>query len=213
MPRSARPTRRPARPSTGDLLRVGYGARHGSILHRDRHTTLASANTAAMTSAPARSGQGGDQLTLSKQPASTIHQSLQRGSEPRARRAERREAEGDARATRSPQPREWSRDIQARQDSIRRAYLNHAGELARGGVDDRRLAKDIRQFVADMPVTLTRRQALAIELRRVLDQRSGRSTTLSAGRPAQSVENLEQARPAPATGVRLDELTSFSHKR
>jgi hypothetical protein len=46
------------------------------------------------------------------------------------------------------------------------------GQLAKGEAADRRLASDIRRFVADMPVPLTRRQALAVELRRVLEQRN-----------------------------------------
>lgn len=106
-----------------------------------------------------------------------------RGVEPRVRRQERQSAERDAKAPKPPQPRDWSRDIQARQDSIRRAYLGHADELARGDAGDRRLANDIRRFVADMPVALTRRQALATELRHVLEQRPGRVAP-SPTRPA-----------------------------
>ncbi|MBO0767022.1 MAG: relaxase/mobilization nuclease domain-containing protein [Hyphomicrobiaceae bacterium] len=98
----------------------------------------------------------------------------QRGIEPRVRRLERQQAELEARAPKLPQPRDWSRDIQARQESIRRAYLAQADALAAGDAADRQLARDIRRFVSDMPVPLTRRQALAVELRHVLEQRHGR---------------------------------------
>ncbi|KND61529.1 IncQ plasmid conjugative transfer DNA nicking endonuclease TraR [Candidatus Burkholderia verschuerenii] len=63
-----------------------------------------------------------------------------RGVEPRVRRQERQAAEREAKAPKPPQPRDWSSDIQARQDSIRRAYLGHADELAHGDMADRRLA-------------------------------------------------------------------------
>jgi len=113
------------------------------------------------------------------QPKSAFAVVTATAAEPRVRRQERQGAEHDARKPKPPQPRDGSRDIQARQDSIRRAYLGHirraylghADELAKGDAADRRLAQDIRRFVADMPVALTRRQALTAELRRVLEQR------------------------------------------
>jgi hypothetical protein len=61
----------------------------------------------------------------------------------------------------------------ARQAKIRDPYLAHAAEHATGDADDRRLARDVERFVAEMPVALTRRQALAVELRRVLDREDG----------------------------------------
>lgn len=73
----------------------------------------------------------------------------------------------------------WSRDIQARQDSIRRSYLGHAGELATGDNNDRQLARDIQRFVENMPVPLTRRQAIAIELRHVLERRTNRAAPVA----------------------------------
>ena len=51
--------------------------------------------------------------------------------------------------------------------------------MAAGDAADQKLARDIRRFVADMPVPLTRRQALAVELRQVLEQRSGREAPAS----------------------------------
>lgn len=125
-----------------------------------------------------------------------------RGVEPRVRRAERQAAERDAKAPKPPQPRDWSRDIQARQDSIRRAYLSHADELAQGDTADRRLAHDIRRFVADMPVPLTRRQALAAELRHVLEQRPGRVAPSPSRPPAQDQgePRRDPTRDAPQQG-------------
>lgn len=100
----------------------------------------------------------------------------QRGMEPRVQKARRQSAEREARAPKPPQPRDWSRDIQDRQEAICRAYLRHADELGKGDADDRQLAHDIRRFVADMPVSLTRRQAMTAELRQVLEQHPGRGT-------------------------------------
>lgn len=121
-----------------------------------------------------------------------------RGHVPRVRAAERREAERDAKAPTPPQPRDWSRDIQARQDSIKRAYLGHAAELAQGDASDRRLAGDIKRFVADMPVPLTRRQALAVELRQVLEQHPGRGAPTNDSTPDRRDDALHRANPSPA---------------
>jgi type IV secretion system T-DNA border endonuclease VirD2 len=88
------------------------------------------------------------------------------------------------------------RDIQARQESIRWGYLGHAEMLARGDAADRQLARDIQPFVADMPVPLTRRQAMAVELRRVLEQHPGRQAPF----PSPTAEGLHRASPAPIRG-------------
>ncbi|BAU94180.1 MULTISPECIES: relaxase/mobilization nuclease domain-containing protein [Hyphomicrobiales] len=108
---------------------------------------------------------------IRKNRPSALQRSEQRGQEPRVRRAEREDVEREASGPKPSQPRDWSRDIQNRQESIRRAYLSHADILIRGDAADRQLARDIRRYVADMPVPLTRRQAMTLELRRVLDQR------------------------------------------
>lgn len=129
-----------------------------------------------------------------KAPQPAVQRSEQRGQEPRVRKVERRDAEKEARAPKPPQPRDWSRDIQARQESIRRAYLGHADTLAQGDAADRRLARDIRRFVADMPVPLTRRQAMAVELRRVLDQHPEHS----APKPATSGLSASAREPSHA---------------
>jgi hypothetical protein len=75
-----------------------------------------------------------------------------------------------ARAARADSKGAWEQAIQARQEAIRRAYLHHAAELDAGRAEDRQLAADIRRFIADLPVALTRRQTLAAELRQVQQQ-------------------------------------------
>ena len=132
-----------------------------------------------------------------------------RGIEPRVRRQERQGAEREARRPTPAQPRDWSRDIQARQESIRRAYLVHADELARGDPADRQLARDIRRFVADMPVPLTRRQAMAVELRGVLDRRQGRQ----APSPSPDAEGLHRASPTRAADAPRQESDTPKPKR
>ena len=124
-----------------------------------------------------------------------------RGLEPRAVREERRKAAGDAAAP-PREPQGWEKAIQARQASIRAAYLTHAEVLDAGDESDRRLAADVRAFVAGMPVPLNRRQALAMELRRgrpglvpapaiALDQDA---SLLGRSRAAQQVSDREQSR-------------------
>lgn len=59
----------------------------------------------------------------------------------------------------------WEKQIQSRQEAIRRSYLNYAAELERTGKPpDHALAQEIREFVRDMPAIETRRQLLKKEL-------------------------------------------------
>ncbi|MCK1494440.1 relaxase/mobilization nuclease domain-containing protein [Bradyrhizobium sp. 180] len=59
----------------------------------------------------------------------------------------------------------WNEQIKSRQDAIRRRYIDYAAELERSGVaEDRVLARQIRQFVNDMPAVETRRHALMNEI-------------------------------------------------
>jgi type IV secretory pathway VirD2 relaxase len=59
----------------------------------------------------------------------------------------------------------WDEQIKSRQDAIRRRYLDYAAELQRSGVQaDQGLARQIRQFVKDMPAVETRRHVLKNEL-------------------------------------------------
>lgn len=125
-----------------------------------------------------------------------IEQMQRKGVEPRVRKAERQAAEREAKAPPADRP-EWNRTISARQAKIRDAYLAHAAELAQGDADDLRLARDVERFVAEMPVALTRRQALAVELRRVLERENGAGGRQADG-PAKGAEVLHRARLSPA---------------
>lgn len=61
--------------------------------------------------------------------------------------------------------RPWERQIQGRQEAIRRSYLNYAAELERSGSSiDHALARQIRKFIRDMPAIETRRHVLKREL-------------------------------------------------
>ena len=125
-----------------------------------------------------------------------VKQLKQRGTEPLVQKAQRQTAEREARAPQERQPRHWSQDIQERQEAIRRAYLTHADELSKGDASERQLARDIRRFVADMPVPLTRQQALGVALRQVLEQHPGRPAVAA---PLPSVDNAPtRLEPRPA---------------
>jgi type IV secretory pathway VirD2 relaxase len=59
----------------------------------------------------------------------------------------------------------WDEQIKSRQDAIRQRYLDYAAELQRSEVAaDHALARQVRQFVDDMPAVETRRHALKKEL-------------------------------------------------
>lgn len=125
---------------------------------------------------------------------SAVHRVEKSGSEPRVRTAEKQEVREEAKAPKPPAPHDWSRDIQARQDSIKRAYLGHADELEKGPQADRQLARDIRRFVAEMPVALTRKQAMGVELQKVREQHPGRGSPL----PPAGTQTSAQRVPDPA---------------
>lgn len=131
---------------------------------------------------------------------SPVHHVVQRGAKSIIRTFQHDDAMRAAKAPVPPQPRDWQRDIQARQEGIRKTYLEHASELTLGDAADQRLAKDIERFVADMPVPLTRRQALAVELRRVMEQRTD-PVAAHIGQPAVPASDLHRANrqgPQPA---------------
>jgi len=125
---------------------------------------------------------------------SPVYQVEKRGAKSTARKRQHGDALHTAKALKLPQPRDWQRDIQVRQEGIRKAYLEHAAELTQGDAADRCLARDIKRFVADMPVPLTRRQAVAVELRQVLEQRSSPAATLPE-QPSPSLTDLHRANP------------------
>ncbi|WP_249132755.1 MULTISPECIES: relaxase/mobilization nuclease domain-containing protein [unclassified Bradyrhizobium] len=66
----------------------------------------------------------------------------------------------------------WDEQIKSRQDAIRRRYLDYAAELQRSGAAaDHELARQVRQFVDDMPAVETRRHALKKELSELASSR------------------------------------------
>lgn len=137
-----------------------------------------------------------------KETKAPIEQMERKGVEPEVRKAERQAAERDAKAPPAERP-EWNRTTSARQAKIRDAYLAHAAELKTGDADDRRLARDVERFVAEMPVALTRRQALAVELRRVLERENGAGGAKVDG-PAKGKEVLHGARLSEPEQPKLD---------
>lgn len=61
--------------------------------------------------------------------------------------------------------RPWENRIKSRQVAIRQRYLDYAAELQRSGTArDDALARQIRQFIKDMPAVETRRHVLKREL-------------------------------------------------
>lgn len=66
----------------------------------------------------------------------------------------------------------WDDQIKSRQGVIRQRYLDYAAELQRSGAAaDHMLARQIRQFVNDMPAVETRRHALKQELSEIASSR------------------------------------------
>ncbi len=122
-----------------------------------------------------------------------VHKIEGRGTVPAARR---REVDAAAREAKTAAPRpahSWEAEIGQRQRAIQQAYLERAELLSEGNDPaDRQLAEDTKRFVAEMPVSVTRRQALTAELRDVTDERHSREqqrrTTMQP-----SPENLEEA--------------------
>ncbi|MEY9365375.1 type IV secretory pathway VirD2 relaxase [Bradyrhizobium yuanmingense] len=83
---------------------------------------------------------------------------------PEVDRLARKEVLSEVRGRR-PAENPWDEQIRSRQDAIRRRYLEYAAELQRSKVTaDQDLARQIRQFVKDMPGVETRRHALKNQL-------------------------------------------------
>jgi hypothetical protein len=73
--------------------------------------------------------------------------------------------------------------------------LSYADQLDRGDADDRRLARDLRKVVAQMPVPLPRRKEMEVHMRRVRDQKHGLSHPTSS-----SPQEPHRERDAPVYG-------------
>lgn len=87
-----------------------------------------------------------------------------RDTTPFVDRRAREEVLREAREGKSAE-RPWERQIQSRQEAIRRTYLNYASELERSDKStDHALARQIHEFVRDMPAVETRRHILKKEL-------------------------------------------------
>lgn len=123
-----------------------------------------------------------------------LHRIAARGTD--ANVVKRRKVEA-AREVMPDKPRKdarWEQAVQHRQQNIRDAYLAHAVVLDEGDKEDQRLAKDVRSFVAGMPVPLNRRQAITTELRHVRDMHQGIAPSQSAEKPADPVVQPEPVR-------------------
>ncbi|WLB24175.1 relaxase/mobilization nuclease domain-containing protein [Bradyrhizobium japonicum] len=116
-----------------------------------------------------------------------------RKTTPDADRLARKEVLSEVRDGRAAKP-PWDEQIKSRQDAIRQRYLDYAAELRRSGAAaDHELARQIRQFVNDMPAVETRRHALKNELEELANSRR------------RGVERKEDADPRDET--RGDERT------
>lgn len=75
------------------------------------------------------------------------------------------------------QARPWESRIKATQQHVRDRYLVIADGLDQlGGHEDRKLAEQVRRFVADMPAPLTRRERLVEDVKAIEMVRSVRLT-------------------------------------
>jgi len=91
--------------------------------------------------------------------------------------------------------RPWEGKTKSRQEKIRRTYLNYAAELERSGSSaDQALAREIREFVRDMPSIETRWQLLKKELAEFAESRR-RDAARDTGSPRRSAsENDERGK-------------------
>ena len=128
-----------------------------------------------------------------KSSRSAVHRVEQRGFEPRV--AHRSRSEATMSIDRSSN---WEPGVQARQETIRAAYLAQAEELERGTADDVHLARDIRCFVSSMPVPLTRQQLLVSEkkLARIHDTQS-QPTRFAPGRTDEQLRSRRSSELSP----------------
>lgn len=137
-----------------------------------------------------------------------LHRLAGRATPPIIEKRRQAEAIRGAKAAEPPKISAGDQAIQRRQQSIRLAYLAHADTLDGGSNEDRRLAKDVRAFVAGMPVPLNRRQIMVTELQAVrhpetLPKEPNSSPTPNLKNPGQ--EGKEQFR---SVGVELPSTRS-----
>ncbi|WP_244486444.1 relaxase/mobilization nuclease domain-containing protein [Bradyrhizobium viridifuturi] len=80
----------------------------------------------------------------------------------------------------------WDEQIRSRQDVIRRRYLDYAAELQRSEApSNHELARQVRQFVDDMPTVETRRDLLIKELNEYSqDRQRNVERSIQADQPA-----------------------------
>jgi type IV secretory pathway VirD2 relaxase len=91
---------------------------------------------------------------------------------PEVDRLARKEVLSEVRGSSGTAKHAWDEPIKSRQDAIRRRYLDYAAELQRSGAAaDHALARQVRQFVKDMPAVETRRHALKNELAELANSR------------------------------------------
>ncbi len=142
-----------------------------------------------------------------------VHKIEKRGTIPTARLREADQAAREAKAV-TPRPAyNWEAEIGQRQRAIQQAYLDRAELLSEGNDPaDRQLAKDIKRFVAEMPIAVTRRQALAIELRGVTDERHKKEQERRA--PAsQPSEMVARMRSVEIDKVEIEDVTKRPTRR
>jgi hypothetical protein len=123
-----------------------------------------------------------------KPEVSAVHRITARGGNSVIGKRREAEALRDAADRADPTPSAWERALQHRQRAIRETYLARAEQLECGEADDRRLAKDIRAFVAGLSVPLTRRQAMAAELGRLRAEHQSSASTIAADHQAMPPE-------------------------
>jgi hypothetical protein len=97
-----------------------------------------------------------------------VHAIKQRGERPRVERLAREEIVKESRrGKRSARP--WEAKTRERQADVREAYRQQAEELRRSqNAADRELAKQVAQFVADMPEVETKRDYLLKEFAKTI---------------------------------------------
>lgn len=117
-----------------------------------------------------------------------------RGVLPLVERRAREEALHEARDGKV-RARPWEENIQSRQQAIRQTYLRFAEELeGAGSASDKALARQVREFVRDMPAIETRRHVLRRELAELVKnrQRDAERNRASVGHEKPSDGNRER---------------------